>query len=146
MNKQVDLTTAGMQIQEAAGPGYSSTPLGSSLLQSRENSKALSAEQHNQVTMRTGNQVTNAPFSALPLACMVTKRPRLLLLLPQISPFLGYRLCRGGTASLQISRVPITAVSLKDRIKRRRKLPLNLNSPVDTALSQLSFQRSDFLQ
>lgn len=44
MNKQVELTTAGMQIQEAAGPGYSSAPLGSSLLQSRENSEALSAE------------------------------------------------------------------------------------------------------
>lgn len=44
MNKQVDLTTAGMQIQEAAGPGCSSTLLGSSLLQSREKSKALSVE------------------------------------------------------------------------------------------------------
>lgn len=42
-----------------------------------------------------GNQVTNGLFSALPLTCMIIKRPSLPLLLPQISPYLRYRLCQG---------------------------------------------------
>lgn len=94
MNKQVDLTTAGMQIQGAAGPGYTSTLVGSSLLQSRENSKALSVEAaqsgHNQ-DGKSGHQCRILS----PATDLHDQRPCFLLLLPQIAPFHGYRLCQG---------------------------------------------------
>lgn len=84
-----------MQIREAAGPGYHSTPLASTLLRSRENSKALSVEAAQPGHNQDGKSGHQCPVLHPATDLHDHKKALSSALAPQISPFLGWRLCQG---------------------------------------------------